>query len=104
MSSRFLLMLCLWLCNQIPAAAQNIGDLPLVGVLRLDTPESVKPIAIIFRNTLASLGQVDGRNIRIEFRLAEGHAERFPELAQELVRMKASVIVASGDAAVRAAQ
>jgi len=53
---------------------------------------------------LTALGQVDGRNIRIELRLAEGHAERFPELALALVREKASVIVASGDAAVRAAQ
>ena len=53
---------------------------------------------------MASLGQVDGRNIRIDFRLASGHAERFPELAHQLVRDKASVIVASGDAAVRAAQ
>src|SRR5436190_4804217 len=104
MSWRRLLILFLWVCNQIPAAAQNTGDLPLVGVLRLDTSESVKPVATIFRNTLASLGQVDGRNVRIEFRLAAGHAERFPEFAQELVRMKASVIVASGDAAVRAAQ
>jgi putative ABC transport system substrate-binding protein len=53
---------------------------------------------------LAALGQVDGRNISIEIRLAEGHAERFPELAQALVRAKASVVVTSGDAATRAAQ
>ena len=64
----------------------------------------MEPIPTIFRNALTALGQVDGRNIRIEFRLAAGHAERFPELAQALVRDKASVIVASGDAAVRAAQ
>ena len=89
MSWRLLLILFLWVCNQIPAAAQNTGDLPLVGVLRLDTSESVKPVATIFRNTLASLGQVDGRNVRIQFRLAAGHAERFTEFAQELVRMKA---------------
>ena len=104
MRCRPLLILFLWLCNAVPAVAQNTGNLPLVGVLRLDTPESVKPVAAIFRNTLTSLGQVDGRNIRIEFLLASGHAERFPELAQALVRDKASVIVASGDAAVRAAQ
>lgn len=61
-------------------------------------------MAAIFRDRLASLGQIDGRNVRIEFRLAEGHAERFPELARALVRDNASVIVASGDAAVRAAR
>jgi putative ABC transport system substrate-binding protein len=88
----------------VPAFAQNTGNLPLVGVLRLNTPENVEPIPTVFRNALAALGQVDGRNVRIEFRLAAGHAERFPELAQSLVRDQASVIVASGDAAVRAAQ
>lgn len=104
MRCRPLLILVLWLCNVVPALAQNTGNLPLVGVLRLNTPENVEPIPTIFRNALAALGHVEGRNIRIEFRLAAGHAERFPELAQALVRDKASVIVASGDAAVRAAQ
>jgi putative ABC transport system substrate-binding protein len=104
MRSRPLLILFLGLCNAIPAFAQNTGNLPLIGVLRLNTPDNVEPFPTIFRNALAALGQVDGRNIRIELRLAEGHAERFPELAQALVREKASVIVASGDAAVRAAQ
>ena len=104
MSWRLLLCLFLWVCNQTPVAAQNNANLPLVGVLRLNTTENVEPIPTIFRNALAALGQVDGRNIRIEFRLAAGHAERFPELAEALVRDKASVIVASGDAAVRAAQ
>jgi putative ABC transport system substrate-binding protein len=97
-----ILVLCLFAADS--AVAQSTAELPLVGVLRLDTPESVKPVATIFRNRLASLGQVDGRNIRIDFRLASGQAERFPQLAQQLVRDKASVIVASGDAATRAAQ
>jgi putative tryptophan/tyrosine transport system substrate-binding protein len=104
MRCRPLLILALWLCSAVAAAAQDSGNLPLVGVLRLNTPENVEPIPTIFRNALAALGHVDGRNIRVEFRLAAGHAERFPELAQALVRDKARVIVASGDAAVRAAQ
>src|SRR5262245_1600016 len=104
MRSRLLLFVLLSICSQVPAMAQKSGDLPLIGVLRLDTPESVKPVAAIFRDRLAGLGHVDGRNVRIEFRLAAGHAERFPELAQALVRDNARVIVASGDAAVRAAQ
>src|SRR5258708_8324716 len=72
--------------------------------MRLNTLENVEPFPTVFRNALAALGQVDGRNIHIELRLAEGHAERFPESAQALVREKASVIFASGDAATRAAQ
>jgi putative tryptophan/tyrosine transport system substrate-binding protein len=97
-------VLALWLCAAVPAIAQERAALPLVGVLRVNTPENVEPFPTIFREALAALGQVDGRNIRIELRLAEGHAERFPELAQRLVREKASVIIASGDAATRAAQ
>jgi putative tryptophan/tyrosine transport system substrate-binding protein len=99
-----ILLLFLWLCSGPPVFAQNTGNLPLVGVLRINTPDNVEPFPTIFRNALAALGRVEGHNIRIELRLAEGHAERFPELAQALVREKASVIVASGDAAVRAAQ
>jgi putative ABC transport system substrate-binding protein len=72
--------------------------------MRLDTSETVKPVEAIFRNAMRTLGQIDGTNVRIEFRLAEGYAERFPELARKFVRDHASVIVASGDAAVRAAQ
>jgi putative ABC transport system substrate-binding protein len=101
---RLRLSLFLWLCSAAPVFAQNSGSLPIVGVLRLNTPENVEPFPTVFRNALAALGQVDGRNVRIDLRLAEGHPERFSELAQALVQEKASVIVASGDAAVRAAQ
>jgi len=61
-------------------------------------------MATQFRDALAALGQVDGRDIRIEFRLAEGNPERFPELAEALVREKASVILATGLPAIQAAQ
>ena len=88
----------------VPTFAQNTENPPLVGVLRINSPDNVEPFPTIFRGALGALGQVDGRNIRIQLRLAEGHAERFPELARALVREKAGVIVASGDAAVRAAQ
>ena len=99
------LLACLaWACSPFAALAQSPANIPLVGVMRLDTPETIKPVEAIFRNTMTSLGQIDGSNVRIEFRLAEGHAERFPELAHSFVRDRASVIVASGDAAVRAAQ
>jgi putative ABC transport system substrate-binding protein len=94
----------LWLCATAPVFAQNSERVPIVGVLRISTAENVEPFPTVFRNALAALGQIDGRDIRIDLRLAQGRAERFPELAQALVREKASVIVASGDAAVRAAQ
>jgi putative tryptophan/tyrosine transport system substrate-binding protein len=102
--SRIAAASALWLCATTPAFAQNAGDPPLVGYLRINTPTSVEPMATQFRDALAALGQVDGRDIRIEFRLAEGNPERFPELAEALVREKASVILATGVPAIQAAQ
>jgi putative ABC transport system substrate-binding protein len=96
--------LAVWLCGATPVLAQDKTALPLVGVLRLNTAANVEPFPTVFRNALGALGQVDGRDIRIELQLAEGHAERFPELAQALVRENATVIFASGDTATRAAQ
>jgi hypothetical protein len=95
--------LALWLCAIIPAFAQNAENLPIVGILRINTPDTVEPFATGFKNALTDRGLVDGRNIHIDVRLAEGHVERLPELARSLVGAKASVIVALGPA-IRAAQ
>jgi putative ABC transport system substrate-binding protein len=96
--------LALWLCAAVPAFAQNADNLPVVGILRGNTADNVEPFATGFRDALAALGLVDGRNIRLEVRLAEGHLERLPELAQSLVQAKARVILAFGPPAIRAAQ
>jgi putative tryptophan/tyrosine transport system substrate-binding protein len=92
------------LCCGAPAIAQDAANFPLVAVLRINTPDTVEPMATLFRAALAALGRVDGRNIRLDYRLAEGHVERFPELARALVAENARVIVALGDPAIRAAQ
>jgi ABC-type uncharacterized transport system substrate-binding protein len=102
--NRVAVAFALWLCAAIPAFAQNAENLPVVGILRINTSDTVEPSATGFRDALAALGLVDGRNIRLEVRLAEGDVERFPELAQSLVRAKASVILAFGPPAIRAAQ
>ena len=94
----------LWLCAAMPAFAQNRENLPVIGALRMNTADNVEPFATGFKDALAALGLVDGRNIRIEVRLAEGHIERLTELAQSLVQAKASVILAFGPPAIRAAQ
>jgi putative ABC transport system substrate-binding protein len=102
--TRIALFLALGLCAAGPAFGQNSGKLPLVGVLRINTLDTVEPTATGFKDALAALGLVDGRNIRLEVRLAEGHAERLPDLAQSLVQAKASVIVVFGAPAIRAVQ
>jgi putative ABC transport system substrate-binding protein len=94
----------LWLCAIIPAFAQNRENLPVVGVLRMNAADNVEPTATGLKDALAALGLVDGRNIRLEVRYAEGHAERLPELAQSLVKAKARVILAFSDTVIRAAQ
>jgi putative ABC transport system substrate-binding protein len=102
--SRVALAFAPWLCAAMAAFAQNPGNLPIVGVLRLNTADTVEPTATGFKEALAALGLVDGRNIRLEVRLADGHAERLPDLAQSLVQAKASVIVVFGAPAIRAVQ
>ena len=57
-----------------------------------------------FRQGLSELGYVEGRNIVIEYRYAEGKTERLPALAAELVRLKVDLILISGDHGVRAAK
>jgi putative tryptophan/tyrosine transport system substrate-binding protein len=96
--------LFLTLCAAVPALAQDMERLPLVGVLRINSAANNEPTATLLRDELAALGDVDGKNIRLDFRLAEGDAGRFPELAEALVRENASVIVAQGPAAALAAQ
>src|ERR1041384_4366471 len=61
-------------------------------------------MAGMFREALAERGNVEGKNIRLDFRLANGDATRFPEIAAALVRDRPSVIVASGEGAAQAAR
>jgi len=58
---------------------------------------------VSFRQGLRELGYVEGQNIAIEWRLSGGSAERFPDLAAELVRLQVDIIVAGGAPAARAA-
>jgi putative tryptophan/tyrosine transport system substrate-binding protein len=57
-----------------------------------------------FRHGLRDLGYVEGRNIAIEYRFAEGQADRLPALVAELIRLKVDIMVIDGTAAIRAAQ
>jgi putative ABC transport system substrate-binding protein len=73
---RFAAAFALWLCAIIPAFAQNAENLPIIGILRMNTSDTVEPFASGFKNALAAVGLVDGRNIRLEVRYAEGDVER----------------------------
>jgi len=86
----------------VPAEAQQAAKIPRVGFL---APQGRSlPLFDAFRQGLADLGYVDGQNVVIEPRFAEGHYERFPELFAELVRLKVDVLVVTGAVTARAAK
>jgi putative ABC transport system substrate-binding protein len=83
--------------------AQRPDQVPVVGVLLVASGPSDGP-AQSLRDGLRQLGYVEGRNIRIEFRSAQGQTDRLARLAQELAELKVNVIVAGSEPAARAAQ
>jgi len=94
-----LFALCYSASAQQPKKIPRIGYLSGVDLAR----ESARSEA--FRLALRELGYIEGQNIAIEYRYAEGKRDRFPELAAELVRLKVDIIVGpSGSAPIRAAK
>jgi putative ABC transport system substrate-binding protein len=91
-------------------AQQPIAVIPIVGWISPATSQSYSqpkpgnPGPHQLREALAKLGLVDGKNIRIDMRLAEGRLDRLPHLAEVLVREGVTVILAFGEEAGRAAQ
>ena len=84
------------------AQAQQPGKVPRIGYLSVLSPSSDAPRIEAFRQGLRELGYVEGQNLAIEPRYAEGKLDRLPNLAGELVRLKVEVIVAGGSTAIRA--
>jgi putative tryptophan/tyrosine transport system substrate-binding protein len=82
--------------------AQDPPKVPVIGFLSPAPTQTVRHQ--LLRDALAKHGFIDGKNIRLEVRVAEGRLERLSALAQALVRDGATVIFATGDAAARAAQ
>jgi putative ABC transport system substrate-binding protein len=79
--------------------AQCAEPVPKIGFLGMDSGMQAARVAA-FRDGLAALGYVEGKNIQIEYRWAEGKFDRLPKLASELVADKVSVIVTAGPPAV----
>ena len=77
----------------LAARAQQVGKLPTIGFLGATTPAGGGQLLAAFVQRLRELGWVDGRNVAIEVRWAEGRSERFAEIAAELVRLKVDVIL-----------
>jgi len=90
----------------LAADAQQPGKVPRIGVLAnaLPTTPEVSRNWEAFRQGLGERGWVEGQNIVIEYRWAEGRLERFPALAAELVGLKLDLIVAASTPGARAAK
>jgi putative ABC transport system substrate-binding protein len=76
-------------------AQQQSAKLPRIGLLTVLSPSGTALWHQAFRLGLRDLGWVEGKNIIIEYRYAEGRGERLPDLAADLVRLKVDVIVTS---------
>src|SRR5690348_8353521 len=82
--------------------AQQLDKAPSVGVLSIAPLTS--PHYQAFRQGLRDLGYVEGKNIAIVAKSAEGNPDRFPDLARELVRLNVNVMLVGGDQGLRAAK
>ena len=100
----FLALCSLLLAPCSAVDAQQPTKIPRIGFLDASTASGMAGFLAAFWQEMGKLGWIEGKNITIEYRFAEHKSERQPELAAELVRFKADLIVVSGTAAALAAK
>jgi putative ABC transport system substrate-binding protein len=80
----------------LAARAQQLGKSPTIGFLGATTPTIWSPFVGAFLQRLRELGWIDGRDIGIEYRWAEGRDDRYAAFAAEFVQRRVDVIVTAG--------
>ena len=90
------LLLTVTAMTAAPAVRAQQKAMRVVGFLSIEGPDVFAPRAAVFRSGLGETGYVEGQNVTIEYRWAEGHFDRLPALAADLVNRGVDVIVTSG--------
>src|SRR5262249_42178778 len=88
----------------VSVEAQQGKRVPRIGYLLSGSPSTNPDFREAFRQGLRDLGYVEGKNIVIEYKWAEGKLDRVPELAEELVRLKVDIILATNGGIARTAK
>jgi len=99
-----ILFVVVLLAVAVIAEAQQPAKIPRVGYLTNESLSALSARTEAFRQGLRELGQIEGKNIVLEWRDAEGKLDRLNELAVELVRLRVDVIVTAGGQATRSAK
>jgi ABC-type uncharacterized transport system substrate-binding protein len=92
------------LATSLAAAGPPSAHVPRIGLLDTGSPSTSQSRIDAFHQGFRDLGYLEGQNMVLEYRWAEGNLDRLPDLATELVRLRVDVIIAPGTAAIRAAQ
>ena len=103
-TARSILVTVMLLAVAVPAEAQQSKKVPRIGYLVAGSASSISTYVEAFRKGLRELGYIDGKNILIEYRYAEGHEKRLRDLAEELVRLKVDLIFVGNNRAAQAAK
>jgi putative ABC transport system substrate-binding protein len=95
-SKNCFLLFCIIFFGFRDSVAAQPKDLPQIGYLSASSAPEASPRTEAFRRGLRELGYVEGKNVVLEFRYADGHFDRIPALVSELIRLNVDIIVTAG--------